>query len=162
MRTGCSKSALACAGERIRCDGWFAYPASVPTEPDTVEEDVLSIGSVLGGPSARAWRESITDLTRRVAEARRGVVSPLNLNVVFHVPGDVLQPEGEYVRTGRYDARSRLLVVQATVPQAVPDDPAKFLRVRLREAVEVAEAWAKGRQLADDLAALRNLVDGLR
>jgi hypothetical protein len=84
---------------------------------------VLSIGSVVGGvgAGARAWNEPISELTRRVADARLGVESPLNLNVVFHVPGEVLRISEPYVRTGRYDSRTRHLMVQATVPESLPE-----------------------------------------
>jgi hypothetical protein len=36
--------------------------------------------------------------------------------VVFHVPGEVLKFDEEYVRTGRYDTRTRHPMVQATLP----------------------------------------------
>ena len=92
---------------------------------DVDEADALSIGSVVGGvgPKARAWNDPIRKLARRVADVRSGVDSPLNVNVVFHVPGEVLPIDHDYVRTGRYDSKTRHLMVQATVPESVPDDP---------------------------------------
>jgi len=134
----------------------------VGTDGEHVEEaDVLSIGSVVGGvgTDARAWNEPISELTRRVADARSGVESPLNLNVVFHVPGEVLRVNGDYVRTRRYDARTRHLMVQATVPEITPDDPDRFLLARLTEAVNAAEEWARRRGVANELPALRSILD---
>ncbi len=141
-----------------------SYAAAVGEETNDIEEaPVLSIGSVVGGvgPAARAWDRPLRNLTQRVIEARVGVTSSLKLNVVFHVPGEVVQFDEEYVRTGRYDARSRLLMVQVTVPQAAPDEPDRFLLTRLSEAVGEAEEWVRRRGVADDLPALRELVEGL-
>jgi hypothetical protein len=92
---------------------------------DIAPPEVLSIGAVVGsvGAAARAWNEPIRELTLRVGEARAGVESPLNLNVVFHIPGEVLDFDDEYVRTGRYDSRTRHLMVQATLPRIPPANP---------------------------------------
>ena len=127
------------------------------------EEGVLSIGSIVGGvgPEARAWNDPISELTRRVANARLGVESPLNVNVVFHVPGEVAQISDEYVRTGRYDCRTRHLMVQATVPEALPEQPDRFLISRLSDALDAAEEWARRRGVADSLPALRTILDSL-
>ena len=136
----------------------------MPEESNHIEEeDVLSIGSIVGGvgPEARAWNEPISELTRRVADARLGVESPLNVNVVFHVPGEVLQIGDEYVRTGRYDSRTRHLMVQATVPEALPEQPDRFLISRLSDALDAAEEWARRRGVADSLPALRTILDSL-
>jgi hypothetical protein len=136
----------------------------VAEEPDDIEEAyVLSIGSIVGGvgPEARAWKEPIRELSRQVANARLGVESPLNLNVVFHVPGEVLRIGDEYVRTGRYDSRTRHLMVQATVPESLPEQPGRFLISRLSEAVDAAELWARRRRVADSLPALRTILDRL-
>ena len=125
---------------------------------DDEPPEPLSIGAVLGGPST-PWESVIKDLGERVAIAREGVESPLNLNVVFHVPGSILQFEGDYVRTGSFDRERRLLMVQATVPGTPPVEADAFAHARLRAAVDCAEAWAKRRQIADDLSALRRLVE---
>lgn len=133
-------------------------------EGDDIEEPhILSIGSVVGGvgPRARAWNEPISELTRRVANARSGVESPLNLNVVFHVPGEVLPINDEYVRAGRYDSQTRHLMVQATVPESLPKQPDRFLISRLSEAVDAAEEWARRRGVAYSLPALRTVLDRL-
>jgi hypothetical protein len=136
----------------------------VPDDSGGIEQpDVLSIGSVVGGvgAAARAWNEPLKDLTQRVMEARVGVESPLKLNVVFHVPGEVLDFDEEYVRTGRYDSRTRHLMVQATFPRIAPADPEGFLLARLSEAVGEAEHWVRQRGVADSLPGLRRLVESL-
>ncbi len=64
----------------------------------------LSIGSVVGGRTQAnaGWRPAIRELGERVAEARVGVETPLNVNIVFHVPGHILQLDYSGVRTGSY------------------------------------------------------------
>jgi len=125
---------------------------------------VLSIGASVGGvrPEPRAWGDAISRLTRRVVDARSGVHSDLNVNVVFHVPGEVLGVEGDYVRTGSYDYRARLLLVQATVPEALSDDPDRYVFCRLAEAVSKAEEWVRSRGVADSLPGLHIILDRLR
>lgn len=82
----------------------------------------LSIGSVEGGSSAesRQWRDGITRLTQRVAEAREGLAPAVNLNVVFQVPGDLVRPDFEGVRTGHFSKQQNLLVVQVALPEHNP------------------------------------------
>jgi hypothetical protein len=122
--------------------------------------EVLSIGSVVGGPSSanQPWREAIADLTRSVAEARDAVTSPLNINVVFQVPGSILQPDFHGTRTGRYSKADRLLLVQVALPEEVPDEPKRYVRAALSDAIGEAEEWARARTIATDLEALRELA----
>lgn len=124
---------------------------------------VLSIGSVEGGssPWIAIWREALTRLTRRVAESREGISSPLNLNVVFQIPGDLLKPEFEGVRTGRFSRKEGLLMVQVALPEQPPEDVNAELKGRLMAAVEEAERWARRRRLAGNLTETRELVMSL-
>jgi hypothetical protein len=123
----------------------------------------LAIGSVVGGmtSTARTWSEAITRLTIRVDEARGGWTSPLSINAVFHVPGNILKPEFEGVRTGTYSKKDGWLMVQVALPEQPPDDVDSDLMERLMAAVDEAERWARRRRIADDLAELRRLVGTL-
>ena len=125
--------------------------------------EVLSIGSVVGGSSHlnRPWRDAVSRLMNRVADARPGAVSPLNLNVVFQIPGKILQPEFEGVRTGTFRKRDSLLLVQVALPEVVPADVDADVLQRLRDAVDEAESWAKRRRVADDLSVIRGILDAL-
>jgi hypothetical protein len=73
----------------------------------------------------------------------------------------VLKFDEEYVRTGRYDTRTRHLMVQATLPQTGPADPDHFPLGRLSAAIDAAEEWVRRRGVANDLPALRELVQRL-
>lgn len=120
----------------------------------------LSIGSVVGGtgPTARQWKEPVRRLAQRIAALRVGAVTPLNLNVVFHVPGEILAPDFDGVRTGRFARRDSLLMVQAAVPTHAKDKPA-VLRTLLLDAIDEAERWAQHKGLADELGQLRRIAE---
>jgi hypothetical protein len=122
---------------------------------------VFSIGSIVGGPTSanRPWREAITSLTRRIAAARIGCSAPLNVNVVFQVPGDVLQPDFVGVRTGRFSRKDPLLMVQVAVPIDVPGDIEQHLAALTYAAIEEAARWAEKRRLPCDISVLRGILE---
>ena len=119
---------------------------------------VLSVGVIYGGPETQRWRDSIRDLSRLVVMLREGVQSQLNVNVVFHVPGSILKPEFDGVRTGSFRKRDSLLMVQVALPLDIHDDPASYLRDAMVSAVDEAEAWAVRRRTGFDTAPLHELV----
>lgn len=124
---------------------------------------VLSIGSVLGGtsPPTRKWGDDIRKLGLRVGTLRAGVESPLNLNVVFQVPGEVAKPDFQGVRTGRYSKADRLLMIQVALPEDVPPDSDAHLVEAAYAAIDEAERWAKQRGIAEDLTPVREILDRL-
>jgi hypothetical protein len=71
----------------------------------------------------------------------------------------VLQFDGEYVRSGRYDSVTRHLMVQATAPKEMPAD--RLLLARLSQAVGQAVEWFRHRGVAFNLPALRALIQSL-
>jgi hypothetical protein len=130
-----------------------------------IETPTLSLGAVVGGirPEAKAWSDAVRALTLRVSEARIGAQSPLNLNVVFHIPGEFLQPKFTGLRTGRFSARERTLMVQVALPQeSPPPDATEVLIALLRDAVETAEAFAESKKLNQGtLKGLRTILEKL-
>lgn len=129
-------------------------------EEEVVESTpAVSIGAVVGGV-ARApsiWGEELMALSRRVEEIRGSSVSPLRVNIVFHVPGEVLLPEHEGVRTGRYSKKDRHLMVQA----AVPETPYSKMIVDnlLWLAIEEAESFGHKRKLfIGELTEVRRII----
>lgn len=124
---------------------------------------VLSVGTVVGGNTAanKPWREALNRLGQSVAEARSEVSSPLNVNVVFHVPGNFLKPEFEGTRTGSFREADSLLMVQVAVPEAPIADHYGWAVTALREAVGTAEEWAKRRKVATGLPSLYGIVSQL-
>lgn len=127
---------------------------------DSEPVETLSVGSVVGGTgeATRRWRDAIKRLAARVAEHRVGIVSPLNVNVVFQVPGEIIAPDFEGVRAGSFSRRDSLLMVQAAVPRNAEDEDA-VLRTLMLDALNAAEAWALRKRLADDLGSLRGIAE---
>ncbi|KAF0206696.1 MAG: hypothetical protein FD171_2252 [Actinobacteria bacterium] len=127
---------------------------------------VLSIGAIYGGPEFSPWRDApwqdaIKELSNRVATVREGVESPLNLNVVFHVPGSILKPEFSGVRTGSFRKRDCHLMVQVALPVETPDDQARYLHDAVVQAVDAVEGWNSRKGRGYDLSAIRLVVAGL-
>ena len=129
------------------------------SEEDEAAEP-LSIGVIIGGttPANKGWTEPLRALSQRVTAARAGVDVPLAVNVVFHIPGRLLQPEFEGVRTGSYSRKRSILMVQATLPEQPPDDPYAHLLIVTLRAIDEVEPWSKRRRVDVDLDALREIV----
>jgi hypothetical protein len=124
---------------------------------------VLSVGAVAGGPGAsREWSEVVRQLGRRVVAMRDGLSSPLAINVVYQIPGRFLEPEFEGVRSGRFSRKEALLLIQVALPNN-PDADASFeVRRLLRDAVALAEDFARQEGMIEaELSELRVLVDSL-
>lgn len=129
----------------------------------TNESSALSIGSILGGRTASnlAWREGLDVLGGDVIRLRVGVVSDLNLNVEFHIPGNLWQPEFEGIRTGAFKKAEPVLKVQVALTLPAPDEARPALIVMVRESLVAAERWAVRRCVPFDPEPLRALVDSL-
>lgn len=121
---------------------------------------VISLGSVIGGRTLanRGWSEAIRELTRRIAAHRDGVESAVNVNVEFHVPGNLLRPEFEGIRTGAFSKSDSLIKVQVALPEQPPADPMAYLVNLVWEALGVVDQWASRRNLGVDTASLRELL----
>ena len=126
----------------------------------------LYIGASFGGPEFShqpdvPWKTAIQELYRRVVVIREGVVSSLNLNVVFHVPGSLITPEFEGIRTSSFRRRDSVLMVQVALPAAVPEDQLAYLKHMVRETLPVVEQWNERKDRRFDLSILRSVIDRL-
>lgn len=124
----------------------------------------LSIGSVIGGlnPDATAWKEAINVVGRLVRDTRDGLESDVNVNVVYHVPGDV-DPEivVRGVEVTRVHRRDKHILVAVEVPYEATGNLGARVHEWLREAVEVAANYCRDEGIADDLPQIRAYVDNL-
>lgn len=107
------------------------------------EDPTLSVGAILGGAGAsRAWERAVKSVALRLDDIGNDHPGgPVAVNVVFQVPGELMTPDFEGIRTGRYWQKKARLVVQVALPEDVPDDPDLYVRERLAEAVEVAREF---------------------
>ena len=87
--------------------------------------------------------------------------SLLNVNVIFQVPGNILKPDFDGVRTGYFSKKESSLIVQAALPEDAPDDVDDYLKRMLDAAVDEAERWAQRRRLAPDLRPLHEVLSSL-
>lgn len=121
---------------------------------------VLSLGWIIGGSTEanRPWDNAIEELDVRIERAAINIEAPLNLNVVFHVPGNMLKPEFEGVRTGSFSKAKALLMVQVALPEAAPSNPMGYLKSAIYDAVESAEKWSIRRRVKADLSKQRDIL----
>lgn len=130
-------------------------------KPPSSAAPPLSIGVVVGGTGtdARSWGDAAMALGRRITTLRQVVRSPISVNVVYVVPGDVLLVNFSGVRTGQFDSRRRLLSMQAALPTVIALNPEQVLLGLLDSAISEAEGFALRKGLADrPLTELRTLV----
>lgn len=122
----------------------------------------LSIGVSVGGTGveARRWGEAAMKLARRVSAVRDGIDSPLSVNVVYHVPGEVVPVDFSGIRTGTFLKEENLLMVQVALPAECPSDPETVLCEQLFRAVAVAEEFAQRQRLVGEegLQGLRSIL----
>ncbi|MFF3290684.1 hypothetical protein [Streptomyces sp. NPDC003023] len=123
-----------------------------------VEDDSwapLFVGAVVGGPTAR--NRPLSDgvgLLARLADEAPWTPSEdeTGVDVVFHIPGPLMAPDYEGVRSGSLSRRERLIMVQVAVPDEVcdegPEGVAAHLAARLVEAVDLAVATVAKRKAA--------------
>jgi hypothetical protein len=127
------------------------------------DHPALEIGMIIGGTvGTRAWKDAIRAVRRRVTVVRSDFSSPLSLQVVFQIPGEVVLPNFAGVRTGLFSRRLGRLVVQVAVPQEPDGDRQAWVIAKLREAIAKAERFAIMEALPDtDLSGLKRLVDAV-
>lgn len=120
----------------------------------------LSVGVIVGGftPESKIWREALMRLSRDVSGIRDQCNSDVNINVEFQIPGHIISPDFQGVRTGAFRKADRRLKIQVALPVDPPDDPYAYGVQTMREAVDAAEAWSGRRRIEFDPAPLRSLI----
>jgi hypothetical protein len=105
---------------------------------------LLSIGINSGGmsPQNHLVHEALGAFQRMVVREREGFPNDgLRVNIVFHVPGPMFQPDYEGVHASRLDRKNGHLLIVAAVPAELTYDQvsayeAEVLRTAAREARE--------------------------
>lgn len=123
----------------------------------------LSISSVLGGSTSenRGWVNAIKDIRREVIGLRFGMTSPINADIEFHIPGNLLMPDYEGVRTGSFRKVDSLLKVQVALPAKSPVDARSVLINYIWAAMDAIDAWSITKHRYADTTVLRGLVASL-
>lgn len=97
-------------------------------------------------------------LSRSVSGLRYQLESELNLNVEFQVPGHLLTPDFQGVRTGSFRKAERLLKIQVALPVNPPENPYAYGVQAIRDSIDEAEAWARRRRIEFAASPFRSLL----
>ena len=127
--------------------------------------DLLAIGIGRGGPSPanELVYEALMGYMRMVIKERAAFPNEgLRLNIVFHVPGPIFQPDYEGVYATKFDRKGDSVLVVAAVPADLKFDevPRYFVDV-LRQARDEATRYLAKRKVKIAADRLYNLIDHL-
>ena len=127
--------------------------------------DLLAIGIATGGisPANHLIDEALSGYMRMVVKER--AVFPnegVRLNIVFHVPGPISQPDYEGVHATKFDKKNNRVLVVAAVPAELRfDEVSKYFTDVLRQARELMKAYLAKRKVTASTARLDGLIDHL-
>ena len=127
----------------------------------------IYVGAVLGGPDTRESRAVLAIQGISRIGARRRKLTPLeggSIDLVFHVPGSLIRPDYEGLRTGKFSRKQQMLMIQVAVPEVEleAEDPERFIFWAMREAVAMTAPAFKKAKIpfsADDHLALVDAVE---
>ena len=106
---------------------------------------MISIGAVIGGPECNFFKVVLGRLMKFCVDNRNDGSHSAEVNVVFHVPGSIVKPDYQGLRTGRYSSRDKTLMIQVSVEEdwVALRDESKVLQY-IYEVVDEALGLAKG------------------
>lgn len=86
----------------------------------------------------------------------------LRINIVFHVPGPIFQPDYEGVHATKVDRKNYMVLVVAAVPSTLRfDEVSSYFAEVLREAQQKAIDYARKRKLTATADKVSGLIDHL-
>lgn len=125
----------------------------------------IYISIVIGGPTRenRVIRNALDRVGRRVDEVEfTPAEGEAGVEIEFHVTGDLLAPDYEGMRTGRWSNKDNVQVVQIAVPTALEkgeeDEVVTELLRMIPEAVELAAQRLAHRRIKLDLSQARSIA----
>ncbi len=127
--------------------------------------DLLAIGVSTGGlsPANELVYEALMGYLRMVMRERAAFPNEgLRINIVFHVPGPLFQPDYEGVHATKLDRKNERVLVLAAVPSTLQfDEVASYFANVLREARQNAIDYARKRKIAVSTDRVSGLIDHL-
>lgn len=120
----------------------------------------LSVGVIVGGVTAQSkvWREALTRLSRNLSGIAGQLESGFRINVEFQIPGHIISPDFQGVRTGTFRKVDNHLKIQVAVPDVPPVDPYAYGVIAIGDAVDAAKAWSVRRHIDFDAAPFRAVL----
>jgi hypothetical protein len=86
----------------------------------------------------------------------------VRLNIVFHVPGPIFQPDYEGVHATKFDKKNNRVLVVAAVPATLRiDEVSRYFGNVLRQARDVMIAYLTKRKVTTPMDHLNGLIDHL-
>ena len=86
----------------------------------------------------------------------------LRINIVFHIPGPIFQPDYEGVHATKLDRKNNRVLIVAAVPATLKfDEVSGYFADVLREARQTAIEYATNRKVAASADHVRGLIDHL-
>jgi hypothetical protein len=126
---------------------------------------LLALGITTGGPSPanELIDEALMSYMRVVIKERaRFPNEGLRINIVFHVPGPLFQPDYEGVHATRIDRKNGRVLVVAAVPADLRfEEASAYFAHVLREARQKAIERAGKRKVAASSENVSSLIDHL-
>jgi len=133
---------------------------------------MLSIGVVEGGPEVSATcTGKLVSKLMRIASEERGdftVGSWAAVNLVFHIPGSMLQDlDYEGLRDGAFSRKQKLLMIQVAVPGTIAvtqdeEQVCEFLLDSLLKANDLAAKYFKKKGIEYSQPKFLGLVDSIK
>lgn len=128
---------------------------SMPDRPKAI-----SVGVIVGGltTQSKVWREALTRLSRDVSGIAGQLESDFSISVEFQIPGNIISPDFQGVRTGAFRKADRRLKIQIAVQDDPPADPYAYGVHAIGDAVDAAQAWSVRRRVEFDAAPFQSLL----
>ena len=127
--------------------------------------ELLAVGIKIGGPSPakELVNEALMGYGRLVISERAAFPNEgLRINIVFHVPGPIFQPDYEGVHATKLDRKNERVLVVAAVPSTLQfDEVSGYFAKVLREARQKAIDYARKRNLGASSDRVTGLIDHL-
>jgi hypothetical protein len=127
--------------------------------------DLLAIGVSRGGSSTAndLVNEALMGYVRLVIRERAAFPNDgLRINVVFHVPGPLFQPDYEGIHATKLDRKNDRVLIVAAVPATLKfDEVSSYFADVLREARHKAIDYAAKRKVAASADRVSGLIDHL-
>ncbi len=132
---------------------------------DSNPPDLLAIGISRGGPSPanHLINEALMGYLRMVIRERRAFPNDgLRINIVFHIPGPIFQPDYEGVHATKLDRNNDRVLVVAAAPETLKfDEVSRYFANVLRDARRKAIEYAAKRRVAASPDNVSGLIDHL-
>jgi len=127
--------------------------------------DLLAVGITRGGPSLanELVNEALMGYMRMVIRELSAFPNEgLRINIVFHVPGPIFQPDYEGVHATKLDRKNDRVLVVAAVPSTLRfDEVSGYFADVLRQSRDEAARYLAKRKLTIPTERVSGLIDHL-